>query len=149
MKKMLLNTIILLFVSLFSFNTAKSQNARDVNLILKRTIDLHAMQQYYTDSEKEGLTPLIIINDDNIPDNLILFKFNKRVKVLTFDEIKTLKQVYKGNLDSYFQIKLFKLPDGKAEVDGTFRKEQPIKFHIVMEKKNDNWIVDQSKVTPS
>ena len=39
---------------------------------------------------------------NKIPNNLIVFKFNKRVKVMSFGEIETFKNMSQKNLDSYF-----------------------------------------------
>ena len=52
-----------------------AQSSRDINTVIHKTIDLHALKQHFNESEKAGETPLIILNDDKIPDNLIVFKF--------------------------------------------------------------------------
>ncbi len=127
------------------FVVTKGQSAKDVNFLLQKTIDLNALKAHYTEDEMKGFTPIILINDEHIPDNLILFKFNKRVKLLTPEEIETLGKIYKGSLDSYFQLRIFKLEDNKAEVSGTFRKVNPVSIQVVFEKQDGDWKIISSK----
>jgi hypothetical protein len=138
------NILLLKFLFLTAFLYA--QTAKDVNILLQKTIDLNSLKSHYSEDELNGLTPIILINDENIPDNLIIFKFNKRVKLLTPEEIETLGKIYKGNLDSYFQLKIYKVEDSKAEVIGTFRKNNPLNIKVVFEKENGDWKVISSKV---
>jgi hypothetical protein len=79
------NILLLKFLFLTAFLYA--QTAKDVNILLQKTIDLNSLKSHYSEDELNGLTPIILINDENIPDNLIIFKFNKRVKLLTPEEI--------------------------------------------------------------
>ncbi|GAB4257288.1 MAG: hypothetical protein Kow0079_14480 [Vicingaceae bacterium] len=141
MKKLLF--ILFICFSVLSF----SQSARDINLIIQKTLDLHALKDKYNEDEKSGKIPLIIINDDKIPNNLIVFKFNKRVKIMTFDEIETFKSIYKGNLDSYFIFENIEFNDDFTEVviDAKFRKTDAIPVHVSMKKENNNWVVVESK----
>lgn len=139
MRNILLLTLILFVVFTYA------QTAKDVNILLQKTIDLSSLKAHYSEDEVNGFTPIILINDENIPDNLILFKFNKRVKLLTPEEIETLSKIYKGNLDSYFQLKIYKLDETKAEVIGSFRKHNPINIKVVFEKDNGDWKIISSK----
>lgn len=138
------NILLLKFLFLTAFLYA--QSAKDVNILLQKTIDLNALKAHYTEDEVNGFTPIILINDENIPDNLIIFKFNKRVKLLTPEEIETLGKIYKGNLDSYFQLSIYKIEDSKAEVTGTFRKHNPLNIKVIFEKDNGDWKIISSKV---
>jgi predicted P-loop ATPase len=122
-----------------------AQNSRDINTVIQKTIDLHALKQYYSDSEKSGDTPLIIINDDKIPNNLIVFKFNKRVKIMTTEELETFKSIYKGNLDSYFVFEIMEFKDNEVTIKATFRKTEKIAINVNMKKENNNWLVTDSK----
>ncbi len=88
MKKLIL---ILFLLPLITF----AQSARDINIVIQKTLDLEVLKSYYNGDESAGLTPLIIINDEKIPNNLIVFKFNKRVKVMTPEEIETFKSLLK------------------------------------------------------
>jgi len=138
------NILLLKFLFLTAFLYA--QSAKDVNILLQKTIDLNTLKAHYTEDEVNGFTPIILINDENIPDNLIIFKFNKRVKLLTPEEIETLGKIYKGNLDSYFQLSIYKIEDSKAEVTGTFRKHNPLNIKVIFEKDNGDWKIISSKV---
>ena len=121
-----------------------SQTSRDVNLIIQKTIDLHALKQFYSDSEKAGETPLIIINDDKIPNNLIVFKFNKRVKIMTTDELETFLSIYKGNLDSFFVFEVLEFKDDNVIIKATFRKNEKIAINVSMKKESNQWTVIDS-----
>lgn len=67
------NILFLTLIHLVAF--AYTQTAKDVNILLQKTIDLSALKAHYSEEEVSGYTPIILINDENIPDNLILFKF--------------------------------------------------------------------------
>ncbi|MCO6501306.1 MAG: hypothetical protein J5I47_13155 [Vicingus serpentipes] len=123
------------------------QSSRDINIVIQKTIDLHALKGHYTEEEQSGETPLLIINDDKIPNNLIVFKFNKRVKVMTHVEITTFKNIYKGNLDSYFVFEVIDFAENNNEVSvkATFRKENPIIIHVSMKKEDNDWKIVASK----
>ena len=120
MKKLIL--IFALILPLFF----SAQTARDINVIIQKTVDLHALKAYFNDDEKAGETPIIIINDDKIPNNLIVFKFNKRVKVMTFGEIETFKNMSEKTGIPYQSLINLYLRDCVAqhrEVDITWRKQ--------------------------
>lgn len=121
-----------------------AQTSRDVNLIIQKTIDLHALKKFYNESEKSGETPLIIINDDKIPNNLIVFKFNKRVKIMTTDELETFRAIYKGNLDSYFVFEVLEFKDDVVNIKATFRKNEKIAINVSLKKANQDWMVTES-----
>lgn len=122
-----------------------AQSSRDINTVIQKTIDLHALKQYYNDDEKAGGTPLIIINDDKIPNNLIVFKFNKRVKIMTTAELETFKTISKKNLDSYFVFEILEFKDNEVTVKATFRRGDQIAINVNMKKENNNWMVTGSK----
>ena len=121
-----------------------AQTSRDVNLIIQKTIDLHALKKFYNDSEKSGETPLIIINDDKIPNNLIVFKFNKRVKIMTTDELETFRSIYKGSLDSFFVFEVMDFKDDEVTIKATFRKNEKIAINISMKKQDKDWMITES-----
>lgn len=121
-----------------------AQSSRDVNLIIQKTIDLHALKKHYNDSEMSGETPLIIINDEKIPDNLIVFKFNKRVKIMTPDELETFRSIYKGNLDSYFVFEVMEFKDDEVKIKATFRKNDKVAINVSMKKQDREWMVTDS-----
>lgn len=131
--------VVLLPLSFFA------QSAKDINTVIQKTLDLHALKNYFNEDEKTGQTPIIIINDDKIPNNLIVFKFNKRVKVMTFDEIETFRSVYQGNLDSFFVFDVMDFTDSTVTIKATFRKNEKIAINVDLKKENDNWLVVQSK----
>ncbi|MBI2280042.1 MAG: hypothetical protein HYU68_05070 [Bacteroidetes bacterium] len=139
MKKFALILIVLLPLSFFA------QSARDINTVIQKTLDLHALKDYFSEDEKNGQTPIIIINDDKIPNNLIVFKFNKRVKVMTFDEIETFRSVYQGSLDSFFVFEVMDFTDSTVTIKATFRKNEKIAINVDLKKENNNWLVVQSK----
>jgi len=120
------------------------QSSRDINTIIQKTIDLHALKQFYSDAEKSGEIPLIIINDDKIPNNLIVFKFNKRVKIMTTEEMETFKSISKKNLDSYFVFEIMEFKDNLVTIKATFRKTDKIAINVSMKKENNNWLVTES-----
>lgn len=132
--------ILVFIIPLFSF----SQSARDINTIIQKTIDLHALKDLYSENEKQGETPLIIINDDKIPNNLIVFKFKKRVKIMTYDEIETFKSIFKGSLDSYFEFTEISFTENSAKISATFRKSDKIPINISFKKENNQWLVTES-----
>lgn len=139
MKKLILILTILVPISLFA------QSARDINAIIQKTIDLHALKDYYNDDEKAGEIPLIIINDDKIPNNLIVFKFNKRVKVMTYGELETFKNISQKNLDSYFVFEILDFKENEVTIKASFRKNEKIAINVNMKKENDNWQITESK----
>lgn len=134
--------IILLFVAPFLVD---AQSSKDLNIIVQKTLDLHALKSFYNDTEKKGETPIIIINNGKVPENLIVFKFNKRVKILTHEEIEQFKTFYNGNLDSYFIFEVLDLTDDNVVVEATFRKNDNIPVHVSMKKVENNWKVTESK----
>jgi hypothetical protein len=137
--KNLILTIAFLIPAVFM-----AQSSRDVNVIIQKTIDLHALSKHYSKAEMSGETPLIIINDDKIPDNLIIFKFNKRVKIMTQDELETFKSVYKGSLDSYFVFEIMDFKDNQATIKASFRKTDKIAININLKKENKDWLITDS-----
>lgn len=139
MKKLVLILVVFLPLSFFA------QSAKDINTVIQKTIDLHALKEYFNEDEKAGQTPIIIINDDKIPNNLIVFKFNKRVKVMTFDEIETFRSVYQGSLDSYFVFEIMDFTETTVTIKATFRKNEKIAINVNLKKENDNWLVTESK----
>lgn len=139
MKKMILILAILVPMSFFA------QNARDINTIIQKTLDLHALKNYFTEEEKNGEVPIIIINDDKIPNNLIVFKFNKRVKVMSYGEIETFKNISDKNLDSYFVFEVMDFNDDQVTIKASFRKNEKIAINVNMKKENNNWQIIESK----
>ena len=132
--------ILVLFIPSLIF----AQSSRDINTVIQKTIDLHALKQYYSDDEKTGATPLIIINDTKIPDNLIVFKFNKRVKIMTSEELETFKKISKKNLDSYFVFEELKFTETEVDIKVTFRAENKIAINANMKKEDNRWMVTNS-----
>lgn len=140
MKRFVLILAVILPLSFFA------QSSRDINTVIQKTLDLHALKNYFNDDEKAGNTPIIIINDDKIPNNLIVFKFDKRVKVMTFEEMEVFRSVYQGNLDSYFIFEVMDFTDdNQVTIKATFRKNDKIAINVNMKKENNNWIVTESK----
>lgn len=138
---------IALLIAIVIPSVIMAQSSRDVNLIIQKTIDLHALKKHYNEAEKSGETPLIIINDDKIPNNLIVFKFNKRVKIMTTDELETFKQIYKGNLDSYFVFEVMEFKDDEVTIKATFRKNDKIAINVSMKKQDKDWMVTESSAS--
>lgn len=120
------------------------QNARDINTVIQKTLDLSALNKYFNESETSGETPIIIINDDKIPDNLIVFKFNKRVKVMTPAEIETFRSIYKGSLDSYFVFEIMNFNNDEVTIKATFRSVDKIAINVSMKKQDKDWLVTES-----
>ncbi len=139
MKKLVLIFAVILPLSFFA------QSSKDINIIIQKTLDLHALKNYFNDDEKSGNTPIIIINDDKIPNNLIVFKFNKRVKVMTFEEMEVFRSVYQGNLDSFFVFEVMDFTDDQVTIKATFRKNEKIAINVNMKKENNNWVITESK----
>lgn len=139
MKKLVLILVVLLPLSFFA------QSAKDINTVIQKTLDLHALKNYFNEDEKAGQTPIIIIKDDKIPSNLIVFKFNKRVKVMTFEEMEVFKSIYQGSLDSYFIFEIMDFTDTSVTIKATFRKNEKIAINVNLKKENDNWLVTESK----
>lgn len=139
MKKLVLILVVLLPLSFFA------QSAKDINTVIQKTLDLHALKNYFNEDEKAGQTPIIIIKDDKIPSNLIVFKFNKRVKVMTFEEMEVFKSIYQGSLDSYFVFEIMDFTETNVTVKATFRKNEKIAINVNLKKENDNWLVTESK----
>jgi len=121
-----------------------AQSSRDINTIIQKTIDLHALKKHFNEGEMSGETPLIILNDDKIPSNLIVFKFNKRVKIMTPSQLETFKSIYKGNLDSYFVFEILEFKDSDVTIKATFRKTDRIAINVNMKKQDRDWLVTES-----
>ena len=107
--------IITLFILVPFF--MKAQSSKDLNIIVQKTLDLHALKNFYNDTEKKGETPIIIINNGKLPENLIVFKFHKRVKIMTFEEMEQFKAFYQGSLDSYFVFEVLEFKDNEVVID--------------------------------
>lgn len=121
-----------------------AQSSRDINTVIQKTIDLHALKKYFNESEMSGETPLIILNDSKIPNNLIVFKFNKRVKIMTPEQLETFKSIYKGNLDSYFVFEIMEFKDDVVTIKAVFRKTDKIAINVSMKKQDQEWMVTES-----
>ena len=121
-----------------------AQSARDINLVIQKTLDLEVLKKHYNGDEMSGQTPILIINDEKIPNNHIVFKFNKRVKVMTFEEIETFKNIYKGSLDSYFTFEVMHFEGDNVIIKASFRKVNPLKIEVTMQKKDKDWVVISS-----
>ena len=139
MKKLVLILVVFLPLSFFA------QSAKDINTVIQKTLDLHALKGYFNEDEKAGQTPIIIINDDKIPNNLIVFKFNKRVKVMTFEEMEVFRSIYQGSLDSYFVFEIMDFTETTVTIKATFRKNEKIAINVNMKKENETWMVTESK----
>lgn len=118
-----------------------AQSARDINVVIQKTLDLEVLKNYYNGDEVAGTTPLIIINDEKIPNNLIVFKFNKRVKIMTPEEIETFKSIYKGSLDSFFVFEGMDFSEDEVKIKATFRKDQKIAINVHMKKVDKDWLI--------
>lgn len=136
-----------LIIALIIPTVFMAQTSRDVNLIIQKTIDLNALKKFYSESEKTGETPLIIINDSKIPNNLIVFKFNKRVKIMTPAELETFKSIYKGSLDSFFVFEVLEFKDDLVTIKATFRKNEKIAINVSMKKEANNWTIVESSAS--
>lgn len=134
-KRITIIAILLFPVLLFG------QNAKDINTVIQKTIDLHALKNYYNEDEKAGETPLIIINDDKIPNNLIVFKFNKRVKIMTKEELETFRSIYSGNLDSYFVFENIDFNGDEVKIKASFRKNNSIPISVNLKKEENDWTI--------
>ena len=121
-----------------------AQSSRDINTVIQKTIDLHALKQHFSDAEKAGEIPLIILNDDKIPNNLIIFKFNKRVKIMTLEQLKTFKSISKKNLDSFFVFEIMEFNDNQVTIKAMFRKTDKIAINVSMKKEDREWMVTES-----
>ena len=132
---------LILLLAIFTPSLFLAQSSRDINTIIQKTIDLHALKKYYNESEIAGETPIIIINDDKIPNNLIVFKFHKRVKIMTPQEMETFKSIYKGSLDSYFVFEVMEFKENQVTIKATFRKTDKIAIDVNMKKEDKDWLV--------
>ena len=138
MKKIFLLLTILIPTLFFA------QTSRDINTVIQKTIDLHALKKHFNESEISGETPLIIMNNDKIPNNLIVFKFNKRVKIMTPEQLETFRSIYKGNLDSYFVFEIMEFTEDQVSIKATFRKTDKIAINVNLKKEDRNWLVTDS-----
>ena len=136
--------ILFPFFALFSM-AVSAQTAKDVNLVIQRMLDLTDLQKVYTEEEKNGEVPLIIITNGEIPQNLLVFKFNKRVKIMTPAELETFKTIYKGNLDSYFVFDTLQFNGNEAKIYARFRKNEKIPVSVSLKKENNTWVVVEGK----
>ena len=138
MKKIFLLLTILIPTLFFA------QTSRDINTVIQKTIDLHALKKHFNESEISGETPLIIMNNDKIPNNLIVFKFNKRVKIMTPEQLETFRSIYKGNLDSYFVFEIMNFTEDTVEIKAKFRKTDKIAINVNMKRQDKDWMVTES-----
>lgn len=131
----------LIFILFIFPAIAFAQSARDINIVIQKTLDLEVLKTLYNGDEISGTTPLIIVNDEKIPNNLIVFKFNKRVKIMAPEEIETFKSIYKGNLDSFFVFEGMDFSEDEVKIKATFRKDQKIAINVHMKKVDKDWVV--------
>lgn len=141
MKKLLTTISFILFFVVLSF----AQTAKDVNLVIQQMLDFKDLQKVYTNAEKNGEVPLIIITNGEIPQNLLVFKFNKRVKIMTPEELETFKTIYKGSLDSYFIVDTLQFNGDEAKIYARFRKNDNIPVSLNLKKENNHWVVIEGK----
>jgi hypothetical protein len=118
-----------------------AQSSKDINIVIQKTIDLDALNAHFTDSEKKGNTPIIILNDEKIPNNLIVFKFKKRVKLMTEVELESFKEMSKKNLDSYFIFDQINFTENSCAIKASFRENSKISIDVNLKKSNDEWKV--------
>ena len=135
---------IIILLALFFPAIFFAQTSRDINTVIQKTIELHALKKYFNESEMSGETPLIILNDNKIPNNLIVFKFNKRVKIMTPAQLETFKSIYKGSLDSYFVFEIMDFKENEVTVKAVFRKTDKIAINVSMKKQDREWKVTES-----
>ncbi len=135
---------ISLLLAIFIPTLFFAQSSRDINTVIQKTIDLHALKQHFNDAEKAGETPLIILNDDKIPNNLIVFKFNKRVKIMTPEQLETFKSISKKNLDSFFVFEVMEFTENQVTIKAMFRKSDKIAINVSMKKQDREWKVTES-----
>ncbi|PCI96437.1 MAG: hypothetical protein COB15_10155 [Flavobacteriales bacterium] len=135
---------IILLLAIFIPTLFFAQSSRDINTVIQKTIDLHALKQHFNEGEKAGEIPLIILNDDKIPNNLIVFKFNKRVKIMTLEQLKTFKSISKKNLDSFFVFEIMEFNDNQVTIKAMFRKTDKIAINVSMKKEDREWMVTES-----
>ena len=135
---------IILLLAIFFPTVFFAQSSRDINTVIQKTIDLHALKKHFNEGEMAGETPLIILNDDKIPNNLIVFKFNKRVKIMTPEQLETFKSIYKGSLDSFFVFEIMEFKENEVTIKATFRKTDKIAINVSMKKEDRSWMVTES-----
>jgi hypothetical protein len=135
---------IILLLTIFLPTLFFAQSSRDINNVIQKTIDLHALKQHYNEGEKTGEIPLIILNDDKIPNNLIVFKFNKRVKIMTSAQLETFKTISKKNLDSFFVFEIMEFKENEVTIKAMFRKTDKIAINVSMKKQDREWLVTES-----
>lgn len=141
-----MNKIIIVF-SLFLPTLIFGQSSKDINTVIQKTIDLHALKNHFNELEKSGETPLIILNDDKIPNNLIVFKFNKRVKIMTPQQLEAFQAITKKNLDSYFVFELINFTNNAVKIKAKFRKVNTVEILVNMKKQNQQWMVSESSAS--
>jgi len=71
----------------------KSVNS-DIQQILQKSINLPQLQQYYHIDTNPNRSPLVILTNDKFPKDLSIEKFEKKVLILSEDEIKKQNKVY-------------------------------------------------------
>ena len=79
-----------------------------------------------------------------IPNNLIVFKFNKRVKIMTPAQLETFKSISKKNLDSYFVFEIMEFTKDNVQIKANFRKTDKIAINVNMKRQDQSWMVTES-----
>eukprot|EP00389_Voromonas_pontica_P014527 GDKH01022539.1.p1 GENE.GDKH01022539.1~~GDKH01022539.1.p1 ORF type:complete len:67 (+),score=7.91 GDKH01022539.1:3-203(+) len=63
---------------------------------------------------------------------------------MTFEETETFKIIYKGSLDSYFTFVVMHFEGDSVLIKASFRKTNPLKIEVTMQKKDKDWVVTSS-----
>jgi hypothetical protein len=138
----------LLFLNFCSLGQ-KKYDIKDISIIFQKTVDLTELQDKFNDKEKSGEAPLIILNEDgSLPENMIVLKFDRRVKIMTPNQLEMFKQFYSGDLDSYFIIDKMEIQKNYAELKLRFRKNDTVYIYVKLQKdKEGDWHVREAEVS--
>ncbi len=115
------------------------QNNDTVSL-LKKCLDLEELQEYFHSRIKPERIPLIIEKNINIPENINLEKFKKKVLILT----KQYILLYEIKTAITFEV--FYIKGKKANIKFHYPIEG-IKVDIKFKNINNKWFIKKKKVT--
>lgn len=145
MKKLFL-LIVVLFATISYSSNAQNGNgdgkspATDQSMVLQKCIDLPELQQYYPMDADGNFKPIYIMQHSiNFPDNLNLDGFSKKIVFMTKD------QIYKNNVDAFFQFEKFDILQNSANITFTYFYDLNIKslikqiVPIELLKAGDSW----------
>jgi len=140
MKKQFLTIIVLMLAIGF----AKAQSTNDQASVLKKCLDLPAVQQLYpTDSKGQPQPVYIMQHAVSFPNDIPVSKFGQKLVFLTKDDM------IESNVEAFILFERFEITGNTADVIMLFNRNQgngyeASEFQLQLSKNSTSWSVVES-----